>query len=241
MQIRIRGRSFMAFVVLPEAPLVPWLTALRGQIAKAPGFFNARPVIVDFAHLSPGTEGVATLLTDIEALGITVIDVENIGDIPCAAPFRRHLLGGRPTGVVEIKPTVRPAPEAAGGGADASAGASMPPEPAQSTPGLIVEDHVRSGQSVLFPKGDVTVLGSVSSGAEILAGGSIHIYGALRGRALAGAQGFARARIFCRKLEAELVSIDGFYMTAEDMDPEMRGAAVQISLESGRITIAQQR
>ncbi len=240
MQIRIRGRSFMAFVVLPEAPLVPWLAVLRGQIDKAPGFFNARPVIVDFAHLSPGTEGVATLLTDIEALGITVIDVENIGEIPCAAPFRRHLLGGRPTGAVEIKPTVRPTPEAAGAAADAPAAGSLPVEPG-ATPGLIVEDHVRSGQSVLFPKGDVTVLGSVSSGAEILAGGSIHIYGALRGRALAGAQGFARARIFCRKLEAELVSIDGFYMTAEDMPAEMRGAAVQISLEGGRITIAHQR
>ena len=235
MQIRIRGRSFMAFVVLPEAPLSPWLAALRGQIAKAPGFFNARPVIVDFAHLSPGTEGVATLLTDIEALGITVIDVENIGDIPCAAPFRRHLLGGRPTGAVEIKPTARPAPETA------NAPAAAVPSDTGATPGLIVEDHVRSGQSVLFPKGDVTVLGSVSSGAEILAGGSIHIYGALRGRALAGAQGFARARIFCRKLEAELVSIDGFYMTAEDMPSVLGGAAVLIVLEGGRITIAQQR
>lgn len=238
MQIRIRGRSFMAFVVLPEAPLAGWLAAIRGQIAKAPGFFNARPVIVDFAHLTPGTEGVTTLLTDIEALGITVIDVENIGEIDCAAPFRRHLLGGRNTGPVEIKPATRPAP------ADpATQAAAEPPTLAEAnpTPGLIVEDHVRSGQSVLFPKGDVTVLGSVSSGAEILAGGSIHIYGTLRGRALAGAQGFAKARIFCRKLEAELVSIDGFYLTAEDMAPGLRGAAVQIGLEGGRVTIVAQK
>ena len=76
---------------------------------------------------------------------------------------------------------------------------------------------MRSGQSVIFPEGDVTVLGSVGSGAEIVAGGSIHIYGTLRGRAIAGATGNARARIFCRKLEAELLAIDGLYKTADDM------------------------
>lgn len=216
----------MAFVVLPEAPLAAWLAALKAQIDRAPGFFDARPVILDLSQLNAGTEGVATLLKDMEALGIGVIDVENAPDLPGPAmdgvdPWKRRLVGGRNAGPVEIKPAATP-------------------EPA-SAPGLIVEDHIRSGQSVVFPKGDVTVLGSVSSGAEILAGGSIHIYGALRGRALAGAQGFAKARIFCRRLEAELLSIDGFYLTAEDIDPKLRGQAVQIGLESGRIVITEQR
>ncbi len=214
----------MAFVITPEPPLAAWLIALKAQMTRAPGFFDGRPVIVDFSQLSPGSEGVSTLLTDIEALGISVIDVENIGEIPGADPWKRPLVGGRPGAVVEIKPR-----EVA------------KPEPPQPMPGLIVEDHVRSGQSVLFPKGDVTVLGSVSSGAEILAGGSIHIYGTLRGRALAGAQGFGRARIFCRKLEAELVSIDGFYQTAEDMSPDVRGTAAHIWLAAGRIMIAPQK
>ena len=227
MQIRVRGRSFMAFVVTPEAPLTEWLAALRAQSARAPGFFAGRPVIVDCTQLTAATEGVGTLLADLEALGISIIDVENAGEIPRADPWRRPLVGGREGGVVEIKP--RPGPEPISAALVSGA------------PGLIVEDNVRSGQSVLFPKGDVTVLGSVSSGAEVLAGGSIHIYGALRGRALAGAQGFARARIFCRKLEAELVSIDGFYQTAEDMDAALRGAAAHIWLAAGRIMIAAQR
>lgn len=224
MQIRVRGRSFMAFVVTPEAPVAAWLEALQAQLARAPGFFDARPVIVDFALLTAETPGAATLLKDLEALGISVIDVENAADIPAADPWKRPLVGGRPASVVEIKPPEPPKPE-------------PPPKP----PGLIVEDHVRSGQSVRFPEGDVTILGSVSSGAEILAGGSIHIYGALRGRALAGAQGFSRARIFCNRLEAELVSIDGFYRTAEDIAPDLRGTAAQVWLDSGRIMIAQQR
>jgi septum site-determining protein MinC len=103
--------------------------------------------------------------------------------------------------------------------------------PAKAMPSMIVTEPVRSGQSLFFPEGDVTVIGSVASGAEIVAGGSIHVYGTLRGRALAGTAGDASARIFCRKLEAELIAIDGFYKTAEDMEPDLRGRAVQIWLE----------
>ena len=66
------------------------------------------------------------------------------------------------------------------------------------------------------------VLGSVGSGSEILAGGSVHVYGTLRGRAFAGATGMPSARIFCRKNEAELLSVDGWYRTAEDMEPSAR-------------------
>jgi septum site-determining protein MinC len=83
---------------------------------------------------------------------------------------------------------------------------------------------VRSGQSIAFEHGDITILGSVASGAEVVAGGSIHVYGALRGRAIAGLSGNAPARIFCRKLHAELVAIGGVYQTAEDMPPERIGA-----------------
>ena len=104
--------------------------------------------------------------------------------------------------------------------------------PAQS---IIVREPVRSGQSVIFPEGDVTIIGSVASGAEIVAGGSIHVYGTLRGRALAGSIGNSSARIFCRKLEAELLAIDGLYKTAEDMDRKLRGQAVQFWLEGDAI------
>jgi septum site-determining protein MinC len=88
---------------------------------------------------------------------------------------------------------------------------------------------------VIFPDGDVTVIGSVASGAEIIAGGSVHIYGSLRGRALAGSVGNSSARIFCRKLEAELLAIDGIYKTADDMAAELRGQAVQLWLEGDAI------
>ena len=84
----------------------------------------------------------------------------------------------------------------------------------------------------------VTVLGSVASGSEIIAGGSIHVYGTLRGRAMAGTKGDGRARIFCRKNEAELLAINGFYRTAEDWDDAIRSHAIHSWLENGVLKVA---
>jgi septum site-determining protein MinC len=219
MQIRVRGRSFMAFVVAPEPPLDTWLAGLDAQMARSPGFFEARPVIIDLVAITGDEPGTDTLLADLEQRGISVIDVENAAAVPGADPWRRPLVGGRNTGDVDVAASER-----------------APAVPEETS--VVIAEPVRSGQSVLFAKGDVTIIGSVASGAEVLAGGSVHIYGTLRGRAIAGALGTPNARIFCRRLEAELVSIDGFYKTADDMDPAMRGRAVEISLVGETIVIS---
>ncbi|MER9493160.1 septum site-determining protein MinC [Mesorhizobium sp. M0006] len=103
---------------------------------------------------------------------------------------------------------------------------------------LMIRSPIRSGQLIFHPHGDVIVLGSVASGSEIVATGSIHVYGTLRGRASAGAQGDTAARIFCRRNEAELLSVDGWYCTAEEMDPSVRGKPVQAFLDNGMLRIA---
>jgi septum site-determining protein MinC len=218
MKIRVRGRSFMAFVIAPEPPLDAWLAELDARIARSPGFFEARPVIIDLVAVIGGEPGTDTLLTDLEKRGISVIDVENAGAVPGADPWRRPLIGGRNAGEIDA--------------ADSKYG-STPPETS-----LVLAEPVRSGQSVQFTRGDVTIIGSVASGAEVLARGSIHIYGTLRGRAIAGALGGSGARIFCRRLEAELLSIDGFYLTADDMDSRLRGRAVQVRLDGDAIVIS---
>ena len=97
---------------------------------------------------------------------------------------------------------------------------------------------MRSGQTISFPEGDVIVVGSVGSGAEIIAGGSIHVYGALRGRAIAGAAGDGTARIFCQDLDAELLSIDGHYRVAENFDGALRGRPVQARLDGLRMALS---
>ncbi len=209
----------MAFVVAPEPPLDEWLAGLDAQMARSPGFFEARPVIIDLIAVTGPEPGADTLLADLEKRGISVIDVENAAAVPGADPWRRPLVGGRATGEIDV-----------------AASEKEPAAPEETS--LVISEPVRSGQSVLFPKGDVTIIGSVASGAEVLAGGSVHIYGTLRGRAIAGALGAPNARIFCRRLEAELVSIDGFYKTADDMDAAMRGRAVEIRLVGDAIVIS---
>jgi septum site-determining protein MinC len=82
------------------------------------------------------------------------------------------------------------------------------------------------------------VVGSVASGAEVVAGGSIHVYGTLRGRAIAGSTGNPRARIFCRKSEAELLAIDGWYRTADDLSEGLYGRPIQAWLENDAIMVA---
>jgi septum site-determining protein MinC len=139
--------------------------------------------------------------------------------------------GGRQTGNLDLLDALpRPGPKPP---------ATKPAPPPTGATSLLLKSPVRSGQSIVFPQGDVTVLGSVASGAEIVAGGSVHVYGALRGRAIGGSVGNAEARIFCLKLEAELIAIDGLYQTADDMDAKFRGRPVQAWLQGEAIMMAE--
>ena len=102
---------------------------------------------------------------------------------------------------------------------------------------LVIGDMVRSGRQIYAPGGDLVVTAMVSAGAELLADGHIHVYGTLRGRALAGLSGDANARIFCLSLEAELVSIAGLYRVNEDFDPAIVRKPVQIYLKEGYLCL----
>jgi septum site-determining protein MinC len=96
---------------------------------------------------------------------------------------------------------------------------------------------VRSGQQIYTPDGDVIILGAVSAGAEVIADGNIHVYGVLRGRALAGVKGDIETRIFCQSLEAELISIAGRYRVSEQISPADRGKPAHIRLVEDRLVI----
>lgn len=119
---------------------------------------------------------------------------------------------------------------------DKASAAAAPPAP--QVPSLLIEAPVRSGQTIMNADGDVIILGSVASGAEVIAAGSIHVYGALRGRALAGAYGNESARIFCRRFEAELIAIGGYYKVTEDTEIGLRHKPVQAWLSGNELKIA---
>ena len=103
---------------------------------------------------------------------------------------------------------------------------------------MSLNESVRSGQRLTFDEGDLIIVGSVGSGAEIVAGGSIHIYGALRGRAYAGTSDQLGARIFCQKFEAELVAIGGISRMSDDLDTSLRGRAAHAWRAGNNIELA---
>ncbi len=248
--IRFHGRSYHAMVLSPEPPVETWLGDLDAWLARSPGFFFGRPVVLDVAALQPGKAGLAELLQKLTERNIKVMGIEGAEPYWLDFAMPPLLLSGRQTSATsdEAPPgageAAAPAPfsdsnaEPAAAASHAASTLAARPPPAQLPNSLLLDKSIRSGQSIVHPEGDVIVVGSVSSGAEIIAGGSIHIYGPLRGRAIAGSRD-ARARIFCRKLEAELLSIDGLYMVADDMPAHLRGKQVQIWLDGDSMIMAQ--
>lgn len=224
--LRFRGRSFMALVLAPEVPLRDWLEDLDAVSERSPGFFTGRPIIADVSALKPSKSELKFLLAAFKMRNIRIIGLEGAAPENVEPDMPPAINGGKPAG--EIEPGV--ADEAA---AAVSAVGYQP----GSEKTLLIEGSVRSGQSILHPEGDVTVIGSVASGSEIVAGGSIHVYGTLRGRAIAGCTGNSRARIFCRKFEAELIAVDGLYKTADDLGTKFHGQPVQVSLDGDSIIL----
>jgi septum site-determining protein MinC len=228
--IRLKGRSFLALALAPELPFEDWLARLDDLAKRSAGFFLRRPVVLDVDGLEIDRSQLRELVDQLGARNVRIMGIEGARPSLLGTDLPPAMTDGRPASDFEA-PTADENDEA-----DAVRRvASSEAQPAKAAPSMVVTQPVRSGQSLFFPEGDVTVIGSVASGAEIVAGGSIHIYGTLRGRAMAGTTGNTSARIFCRKLEAELIAIDGFYKTAEDMEPGLRGKAVQIWLEGETI------
>src|SRR6202035_2829287 len=209
--VRLRGRSYVAFVFCPVVPIVGWLEEIDATLARSPGFFVGKPVVLDLSALDLSQSAIAHLITSLEIRNIRILGIEGVDAAHVTTSMPPLLTGGRNCVVMQNEP--------------------KKPEAKPKPMSLLLESPVRSGQSIVFTEGDVTVLGSVGSGAEIVAGGSIHVYGTLRGRAMAGVNGNARARIFCHRIEAELLAIDSCYKTADDIDDSLRHRPAQAWLE----------
>lgn len=253
----------MAFVLEPSRPLDAWMQEVNGWLDRSPGFFAEKPVLLNCRDVVETREELVKLIADLAVLKIRVMGLEGADPAWIDDTLPPIIGGGRGAGMIEVLPQAAAATKAAetetaakpadgaqakavetrageakkaenAKAATAKATAVVEPvaKPAPVPPGLIIDHAVRSGQTISHP-GDVTIVGSVASGAEIVAGGSIHVYGTLRGRAVAGAGGHGKARIFARRFEAELIAIDGHYRTAEDLGPAPVGRTVQALVEGG--------
>lgn len=239
--IRFRARSFVAFTLTPEAPLSEWLESLDRWIGNSPGYFAGRPVVLNLNTLKPEVGQIEALVAELGLRGIRIYAIELDGSSALEANLPPVLIGAKEaTAGLLMQADSKGRPEETGRAEEGKAEQGKQPEERQpeAPATLMVKTPIRSGQSVFHAHGDVIVLGSVASGSEIVAAGSIHVYGTLRGRASAGVLGHSAARIFCRKNEAELLSVDGWYCTAEEMEPSLRGKAVQAFLEKDTLRIA---
>ena len=216
------------------------------RLPAPPKSSKAAPVLLDVSLLQGLEAQLPGLVQHLATRGVRVIGID--GSMPHAlGPYADQLpaimSGGRNAQIAGAVPDVDPR-DRRGNDQPIQPEPQRPPEPLS----LVLDQPVRSGQSVTHTAGDVTIIGSVASGSEVIAGGSIHIYGTLRGRAIAGlagvrdnagmAGGGAKPRIFVRKLEAELLAIDGVYKTADAIPKALQGRAVQAWLEGDELKIA---
>jgi septum site-determining protein MinC len=231
---------------------------LVAKVAQMPQFFHGAAVLVDLGSLGQDTGRVhfgelAALLRSCKMVPVAVTNVDGDARARAAsAGFGYVSPPARASGrAVEIQSQLLPevstpvettaresvsaepaaAPDAAP--EKVAADASSRRARVAHRPPLVIRQQVRSGQVIHAVGTDLVVLAPVNPGAEVIADGHVHVYSTLRGRAVAGAQGMTDARIFCQKLDAELVCIAGAYLLAEDLPAEHKGKAVQMYLEDG--------
>jgi septum site-determining protein MinC len=221
--LNFRARSLLAFVLEPSEPVADWFASLDAWLVRSPTFFASKPVILEMAGINLGLKEYRNLLSNLALRHIRVMGVENASNALVGPHLPPVVTGGR---TVNAQTAV-----------EESAPAAPAPTRTEKAGSLIIEGNVRSGQSVAHPDGDVTIVGRVASGAEIIAGGSVHVYGALQGRVIAGISGSASARIFCTEARAELICIGGVYITAEDMNPQLEGRSLEARLDGEELRL----
>ena len=249
---QLRGGAYTLLVLRLNDPKDPLLfQALADKIAQAPNFFRHAPVVIDLQNLADAPPfNMAELGRRLRQHQLVPIGVQNGSDEQNRAavnagwslfpegrqaPLREN--APAPRTVESAAPPPPSAPETVEAADDAPADTTETGESAHGTTARLITQPVRSGRQIYAHGGDLVVMSSIGAGAELLADGHIHVYGALRGRALAGVSGDREARIFCRSLEAELVSIAGYWRVRDDIPDALIGKPAQIFLDSDRIAI----
>jgi septum site-determining protein MinC len=211
---------------------------LARQIERSPRFFRNAPVVLDLKS----TEGFATadefteVREQLRRHALTLVGVQNAEPVQVEAAGAAGLASFAPNATLPSGRRAAATAAAATTQPEPAAEASPPPR-AAAVKTMLLTEPVRSGTQIYARGTDLVVTAPVSAGAELIADGNIHVYGVLRGRAIAGASGDQTSRIFCSRLEAELISIAGRYLVSEQLPAEQRGFPVQITLLDDQLTI----
>lgn len=227
--IDLKGEmSLLTVLVLHTTQIQAISRALEEKKQQASQFLAKSPVIIDCQLL--GEQGLELEFAELKML------ISQVGFVPVGL---RNLWEAAEALAIDAGwALLRPSKQQTIPNAPSVTEINLEQEPAEAVQRLLVLDRpVRSGQQIYCPYGDIVVLQQTSAGSELLAGGSVHVYGALRGRVLAGVQGDTQARIFCERLEAELIAIAGRYRLLDDIESNLKGQSVMIYLEQEKLKI----
>lgn len=216
--LQLRASLFpLTILPLKDNNLGALALALDAKINQAPQFFNATPIVLDLhAYTLDAVPPFADIKALLDKRGLKLVGVATNNEVYKNAAFSQDLA------LMDPKKSASPVENN---------------KPTSAAPSKMVMQSIRSGQQI-YAENDLIILGMVSSGAEIIAGGNIHVYGKLSGRALAGIQQQSQARIFCREFDAELIAIAGVYQVKEDFDlAKLTRGATQIYLEDSHLKI----
>lgn len=228
--IKLRGGTFTLLVVQVVDLRDPgFFTQLAEKIAQAPTFFQHAPVVLDLQGLSgDGPFHFDELVLGLRQHQLTPVGVQNGSDEQNLAAVEAGL---------SVFPVWRSAPSEDNRAEEEREPVSQPEKQSAGGKATVVTRPIRSGKEVYARGGDLIVMTTASTGAELLADGHVHVYGRLRGRAHAGVAGDQSARIFCQILDAELVSVAGHWRVRDDIPEDLIGKAVQIFLDGEQLMI----
>lgn len=241
---QLKGGTIAATVLeLQRNALMPLESQLADKVAQAPQLFQGSPLILGLDKLAEedGPLDLSALLAVCQRQGLRALAVRAVRPQDIAAAQAQGLAvlpagRGRDRALEAVPEVVAPAPAAPEPVAIEPVAA---PALSSGRPSLLITQPVRGGQQIYAEGADLIVLAPVSAGAELIADGHIHVYGVLRGRALAGVRGDEEARVFCQQMQAELVSVAGHYHVAEELrGHKLWGQSVQVSLTNGVLNLA---
>ncbi|WP_336797832.1 septum site-determining protein MinC [Erwinia aphidicola] len=224
--IELKGSSFTLSVVhLHHTDPDTVRRALEEKVSQAPAFLKNAPVVVNVSSLSREVNW-RLMQQAIVATGLHIVGISGCKDEQLKRMIARSGL-----------PVLSEGKEQRKNAEAAALPVPVAPTELPATKTRIISTPVRSGQQIYAKNSDLIVTNSVSAGAELIADGNIHIYGMMRGRALAGASGDKNCQIFCTSLSAELVSIAGNYWIMDQIPAEFFGKASRLCLKDGALTI----
>lgn len=202
---------------------------LQQKLAQAPGFFLQAPVVINVENASqiPDFIAIKQLFIELQLVLVGVCGASS--ELKKAA----HQAG---LAALQLSKNTKAEPAKTVASATAPAPAPAPVVPVENK---LIEQNIRSGQQIYVKGADLIIKGTVGAGAEVIADGNIHIYGSLRGKAIAGASGDSSKKIYCYNMQAELISIAGNYWLSESLQGEFWGKSACISLQDGQLVLAE--